>query len=104
MRTAEQKAAQAIEESKQAKQLAEEAMKEANEMREQNRLLKQRMLEEASWSKKPLAEATGAVVRMHPNTLRSYKVLVFRCENAVPWCIQVLAIDGLERYAYLGFC
>ena len=46
-----------------ARQLAAEAMTEANTLREQNKALKQRMLDEASWAKKPLAEATGAVVR-----------------------------------------
>jgi len=63
MKAAELKAEQAINDARMAKQLAAEAMADANEMREQNKQLKQRMLDEASWSKRPLAEATGSVVR-----------------------------------------
>mmetsp|Transcript_32157 Transcript_32157/g.61880 ORF Transcript_32157/g.61880 Transcript_32157/m.61880 type:complete len:400 (+) Transcript_32157:242-1441(+) len=67
MKAAELKAEQAINDARMAKQLAAEAMADANEMREQNKQLKQRMLDEASWSKRPLAEATGSVM-VNPRT------------------------------------
>mmetsp|Transcript_13958 Transcript_13958/g.16846 ORF Transcript_13958/g.16846 Transcript_13958/m.16846 type:complete len:340 (-) Transcript_13958:919-1938(-) len=59
---AEAKAEAAIAQAGEARELAAGATAEASEYRDQNRDLKQRIFDESSWAKRPLAEQVGQIM------------------------------------------